>query len=245
MSTPYVGNNLAQKVKQILINELRYYFQSVSQFGFPSSPIKMPIIREAFSLTSRLYPAIIIKILHEETRNISIGRDYAEDVFSDDQLVGQKYLPGTEDFKVPVPYRRRVVAERYGYMSDITFNIQVMADTTPVRNKTVDEICAALRYYQRESMLTNGIQMTRLSMGEETDYPLNASEKIYIANLNFVVNAELYFDNKVNSVTAVNTYKFKTNSVNPHMEPYILQPGQKSIPETINPPNVPPSSLNE
>ena len=127
-------------------------------------------------------------------------------------------------------------------MADITFNLQVLADTTPVRNRTVDELCSAIRFYQRESLLRNGIQLMRLSMGEETDYPLNASEKIFVANLNCVVNAELYFDNKVASITKVNYYGFvKGGLKNPDMDAAILQDGQNApdpIPDDV--PFIPP-----
>lgn len=220
----YVSENLAQRVKQLIIGELRYYFQNVSQFGFPGNPIQMPIIREAYGLNIRQYPIIIVKILHEETKNMGIGRDFVEDVESDDQLVGQSILPGTEAFPTPVPYMKRTIAERFGYMSDITFNLQIWGDNTPTRNRTVDEVFSALRYYQRESLLNNGVQLMRLSMGEESDYPLNKTEKIYIANINLVVNAELYFDSPVNSITRVNSYKMTKPLIpNPHQPPYIIQ----------------------
>lgn len=221
----FIGGNLAQKVKQIIIGELRYYFQNVSQMGMPGNPITMPIIRESFGLTVRQYPIITVKILHEESKNLGIGRDFVEDVKSDDQLVGQKYLPGTENFKVPVPYKRRVIAERYGYMADITFNLQIWGDTTAVRNRVVDETIAALRYFQRESMLeTYGVQLMRASMGEETDYPLDEAQKVYVANINLVVNAEAYFDQGVDSVTAVNAYEMKgPNNPSPNQPPYIVE----------------------
>jgi len=225
-----VSENLAQRVKQLLIAELRYYFQNVSQFGFPDSPISMPIVREAYGLDIRQYPIIIIKILHEESKNLGIGRDFVEDVLSDDQLVGQEDLPGTEHWKKPIPYKRRTISERFGYMADVTFNLQVWGDTTAVRNRTVDEIFAALRYYQRQSLLDSGVQIMRLSMGEETDYPLDLKQKIYIANMNLVVNAELYFENPVNSITAVKVYKVTTNpygkvgpSTSPDQPSYIVE----------------------
>ena len=94
----YVGSSLGQRVKQLVIGELKYYYQNVSQFGFPGSPVKMPVIREAFSLATRIYPVIVVKILHDESKNLGIGRDFVQDVWSDDQEVGQKYLPGTENF---------------------------------------------------------------------------------------------------------------------------------------------------
>jgi hypothetical protein len=245
----YTPNSLAQRAKQLLIGELRYYFKNVSAFGFGVSPIKMPIVREAFSLETRVYPLIVVKILHEESKNLGIGDDFVQDVWSDDQLVGQKYLPGTENFKYPVPYRRRVIAERWGYMADVTFNIQIMGDTVPVRNRVVEEVINAIRFYQRKSLQDNGIQLMRISQGEETDYPLNKSEKIYIANLNCVVNAEMYFDQKVASVTSVHVVgDNKPSAKNPHMDPNILQPGKANLSvvaeeeaiipdEAIDPPN--------
>lgn len=208
----YIGNNLAQRTKETVIRELRDYFQNTSQFGFPgpdgSEPvIKTPIIREAYGYNIRQYPLIVVKILHEETRNLGIGRDFVEDVVSDDQRVYEEYLPGTENFTEPVPYKRRVIAERYGYMSDIFFNLQVWGDTTQVRNQTVDEVIGALRTWRRESFLNQGIQILKLSTGEETDYPLDNHQKIYISNINFEVNAELYYDIKVGSITKVNAYR--------------------------------------
>jgi len=223
MSYGYVSENLAQKTKKILIQELRYYFQNISQFGFPGNPIKMPIIREAFGLTVRQYPIIVIKILHEETKNLGIGRDFVQDVFSDDQLIGQEYLPGTENFTKPVKYKPRVVAERYGYMSDITFNLQVVCDTTPVRNRVVDECKAALRFYRRESMLNKGLQLMKISEGEETDFPLNQSQKVYISNINLIINAELYVDHTVASITKINPYGVRKVNLSPHTPEYIVQ----------------------
>jgi hypothetical protein len=220
-----VAGNLAQRTKQIIIGELRFYFQSVSQMGLPGNPIKMPIVRESFGVVIRQYPIIAVKILHEEPKNLGIGRDFVEDVMSDDQLVGQKYLPGTENFKYPVPYKRRVIAERYGYMADITFNLQVWGDTTAVRNDVVDEVVAAFKYFQRQSLLDiHGIQLMRISMGEETDFPLDESQKIYVANINLVVNAEVYFDEDVTSIIGVNTYSFN-GPVNPspNQPAYIIE----------------------
>lgn len=221
----YIGGNLAQKVKSIIIGELRFYFQNVSKMGNPGDPVTMPIIRESFGITMRQYPIITVKVLHEESKNLGIGRDFVEDVYSDDQQVGQKYLPGTEDFKNPVPYKPRVIAERYGYMADITFNLQIWGDTTAVRNRVVDETVAALRYFQRESMLDQfGIQLMRASMGEETDYPLDEAQKVYVANINLVVNAEAYFDYSVTSITKVNTYRMSgPTNPSPHQQPYIVE----------------------
>jgi len=231
MKNNYVNNNLAQRTKAVVIRELRDYFQNISDFGFPapdgSQPIiKMPIIREAYGYNIRQYPLIVVKIVHEQSKNLGIGQDYVEDVISDDQLVSQQILPGTENFYEPVPYKRRVIAERYGMMSDITFNIQVWGDTTQVRNYTVDEVIGALRYWKRQSFLNQGIQLLSVNSGEETDYPLNDHDKVYISNINYQVNAELYWDKKVMSITKVNSYHKNIINLNPDQPPYIDESDQ-------------------
>lgn len=196
--------SLGQRVKDILIDSLRDYFQNISQFGFPGSSIAMPIIREAYSQDLRSWPAIFIKITHVAENPMSIGQDFVKDVWSDDQTTFDKYLPHTENFENPVSYRPRVIAERYGRMADVSINIQVWGDTVPVRNKVVDEVLAALWRYERQSLLDEGIILSSLSEGEETDFPINDTEQMYIANINLTVNAELYIDVPVQSVTAVN-----------------------------------------
>lgn len=231
MHNNYVNNNLAQRTKAVVIRELRDYFQNISSFGFPapdgSQPIiKMPIIRESYGYNIRQYPLIVVKIVHEQSKNLGIGQDYVEDVISDDQIVSQQFLPGTENFHEPVPYKKRVVAERFGMMSDITFNIQVWGDTTQVRNYTVDEVIGALRYWKRQSFLNQGIQLLSVGSGEETDYPLNDHDKSYMANINYKVNAELYWDREVMSITKVNSYHKDIINLSPDQPPYIDESSQ-------------------
>lgn len=215
--------NLAQRVKETIILTLQYYFQNVSDFGFPDNPIKEPIISEAFPLELRQYPAIMIKILNESRMKMSIGQDFIEDVLSDDQQPNQQWLPGTEVFKRPVPYRRRVVAERFGLMTRVTFNLQVWGDTTPVRNAVSDQVFDAFEIFMREPLLSRGIELEDISAGEETDYPLDDIRKIYIQNINLTVNAEMYFDKPVGYVTAVNTREYHNLLVHPDQPSYILE----------------------
>ena len=53
METPIYEQSLGQRVKEIIISELRYYFQTTSQFGTPGSTVKMPVIREAYGVDLR------------------------------------------------------------------------------------------------------------------------------------------------------------------------------------------------
>jgi len=220
MSSLYL-QSMGQKVKEIIISELRLYFQNVSQFGFPGSNVQMPIIREAYGIDLRSYPAVFVKILSANAQPLGIGQDFVQTVFSDDQHVGQKYLPHTENFITPVPYRNRAIALRYGYMMDISFNLEVWADRTPVRNRIVDEIVSAFRHYQRERLLEQGIVLISLNEGAESDFPLNDTEMVFIANINLNVNAELYFDERVASVTAVSARVNKNITTSPDQPSYI------------------------
>jgi len=220
MSSLYL-QSMGQKVKEIIISELRLYFQNVSQFGFPGSNVQMPIIREAYGIDLRSYPAVFVKILSANAQPLGIGQDFVQTVFSDDQHVGQKYLPHTENFITPVPYRNRAIALRYGYMMDISFNLEVWADRTPVRNRIVDEIVSAFRHYQREHLLEQGIVLISLNEGAESDFPLNDTEMVFIANINLNVNAELYFDERVASVTAVSARVNKNITTSPDQPSYI------------------------
>ena len=208
-SFPMVGTysfgDIGQKTKEIIIESLNYYFLNISQIGFPGSNVQSPIIREVFGMDIRNYPAIFVRILNEKPLPISIGQDYVRDVWSEDQTAWQKFLPGTENDLHPKPYCPRVIAQRYGYMSDITFNLQVWGDTTVVRNRIVDEIKRAFKQGGdgtiRNSLLNTGIVLLSISEGEEMDLPLNDTTKIFIANINLEVNAEIYFDTPVTSIT--------------------------------------------
>ena len=202
MATPPIYlESLGQYSKEQIIQNLRYYFQVISQFGTPNSTVKMPVIRESYGDDLRNYPAVFVKILSSRTQSLGLNRGFVQDVFSDDQEIFQQYLPGTEKDKYPKKYRPRVIAERFGYLADITFSLQVWADTTPVRNRMIDEITAAFLRFQTENLMSKGITIVSLSEGEESDFPLNDTTKIYIANITLVVNAELYFDYPVPSVT--------------------------------------------
>ena len=216
--------SIGQRAKIIVIDELRNYFQNISTFGFPGSNVKMPIVRETYGRDLRAYPAVFIKVLNVNRIPLGIGMDYVQDVWSDDQLMGQQYLPGTENFTEPVPYRRRVIAERTGFMADVTFSLQVWADTTPVRNRLVDECMAAFQKFQRKRLMNRGLVLVNLSEGEEGDYPLNDTEHIFIANISLTVNAELYFDEPVSSITAINaSTQWGPENPYPDTPPYILQ----------------------
>jgi len=222
MATPIYLESLGQRTKEIIIEELRYYFQVISQFGTPGSTVKMPVIREAYGSDLRNYPAVFIKIISSRTQSLGIGEGFVQDVWSDDQEIYQVYLPGTEFDKNPKPYQRRVIAERYGYLSDVTFQMQVWGDNTPVRNRMVDEITAAFLRFRRESLMSKGIVITSMDEGEEADFPLNDTTQIYIANITLSVNAELYFDYPVASITGVSvTSSFEANNISPDQPPYI------------------------
>ena len=65
---------------------------------------------------------------------------------------------GTEHKPHPVPYRKRVIAERYGYLADVTFQLQVWGDNTPVRNRMVDEITSAFLRFRKNALLNRGIK---------------------------------------------------------------------------------------
>lgn len=221
--SPIYTQSIGQRVKEIIIGELRDYFRNVSEFGFPNSPVKMPLIRESYGVDIRNYPAVFIKILHTNKQRLGIGQDYAQDVWSDDQTIFQEYLPGTEN-TTQIPYKPRVIAERWGYMADITFQLQVWGDTTPIRNRMVDEIFAAFQRYQRQSLMNKGIILLDLSEGEESDYPLDDTIHIFIANINLTVNAELYFDEPVQSVIAVSvTTATLPDNINPDQPSYVVE----------------------
>jgi hypothetical protein len=219
--SPFDFRSMGQRVKEIIIQELRNYFRDVSQFGTPTSTVKMPIIREAYGAEVQNYPAVFVKILNESPSPLGIGKNFIQDVYSDDQTIFQQYLPGTERFTTPVSYRPRVIAERWGFMADISFQLQVWGDTTPIRNKMVDEIVAAFERYQRQSLMQQGIILTSISQGEETDYPLNDSTHIYIANINLTVNAELYFDIPCSSITAINVVVSNNINKSPDLASYV------------------------
>jgi len=223
MSTPIFLESLGQKTKEVIIEELRYYFQVVSKFGTPSSTVKMPMIREAYGTDLRNYPAVFIKILSSRTQSMGINQGFVQDVWSDDQEIYQVYLPGTESDSTPKSYRRRVIAERYGYMSDISFQLQIWGDNTPVRNRMVDEVTSAFLRYQKERLLEKGIVIISLDEGEESDFPLNDTTHIFVANITLVVNAELYFDYPVASVTDVSVVSQLTPNPNPDQPSYILE----------------------
>lgn len=125
MASPIFLESLGQKTKEAIIEELRIYFQTISQFGTPQSTIKMPMIREAYGDDLRNYPAVFIKILSSRTTSLGISEGFVQDVKSDDQEMYQVYLPGTEYKSHPIPYRKRVISERYGYLADVTFQLQV------------------------------------------------------------------------------------------------------------------------
>ena len=182
----------------------------------------MPMIREAYGSDLRNYPAVFIKILSSRVEPLGLGQGFVQDVWSDDQELYQIYLPGTEAFKNPVPYQRRVIAERYGYLSDVTFQLQVWGDTTPVRNRMVDEITSAFIRFQRERLLEKGIVIVSLNEGEESDFPLNDTTHIYLANITLVVNAELYFDYPVPSITGVTIFSRLDENTVPDQPAYIL-----------------------
>jgi len=224
MSSPIYFESLGTKTKEEIIQELRYYFQTVSNFGSPGSTIQMPLIREAWGIDVRSWPLITVKILSSRTQTLGIGGGFVQDVFSDDQTIYQQYLPGTEHQPKPKPYRQRVIAERYGYLSDITFQLQVFASKTPVRNRVVDEITAALMRYQKTRLLKKGIVVTSVDEGEEFDFPLDDTTHIFCANITLVVNAELYFDYPVASVIGINvTSRIGPENPNPDQPNYIEQ----------------------
>lgn len=223
MSSPIYFESLGQKTKESVIEELRYYFQMVSNFGSPGSTISMPLIREAYGTDIRNWPAVFVKILSSRTQTLGLGGGFVQDVWSDDQTIYQQYLPGTENKPKPKAYQRRVIAERYGYLSDISFQLQVWASKTPVRNRMVDEITAAFMRYQKERLLKKGIAIVSVDEGEESDFPLNDTTHIFVANITLVVNAELYFDYPVSSITDVNVKSGFNPNPNPDQPYYIEQ----------------------
>jgi hypothetical protein len=71
--------------------------------------------------------------------------------------------------------------------------------------------------------MRQGIVLVSISEGEESDYPLDDTIHIYIANLNLTVNAELYFDVPCNSITGVNVQLSKNIDKSPDEPSYILE----------------------
>lgn len=224
--------SIGQKTKESVILALRHYFQVISDFGTPGSTIKMPFIREAYGNSVRNYPAVFVKITSCRTQTLGIGKGFVQDVWSDDQQVFQEVLPGTENFSKPVPYKNRVIAERFGYLADVTFNLQVWGDNTYIRNRMVDELLAAFERYEKQSLMDQGIIIVSANQGEESDFPLNETTHIYVANITLTVNAELYFDYAVPSITGIQVKAKPTATPNPDQPPYIVG---NSLADTDNP----------
>lgn len=216
--------SLTQKTREYLIEELRFYYQLVSNFGSPQSVIQMPMIRSAYGADINVYPIIFFKLRSSENVSLGIGKGFVKDVFSDDQSVGQKYLPGTEYDKNPKPYRRRAIAERKGYMADITFELEVWGDTPVVRDRVVDETVSAFMHYQRERLLEKGIQILKINEGSEAIYPLDSpSNVVYVASIFLSVNAEIYFDNTVASITGLDARPVFQRNLYPDLDPSVIQ----------------------
>lgn len=219
--------SLEQKTKENIIQTLQFYFQNISQLGFPGSNTKTPVIREVYSDDLRIYPAIFIKTLSTKSIPMGIGQDHCGDVWSQDQTLNQIYLPGTEN-DLQIPYTPRVIAQRYGRMADITFNLQIWGDTVIIRNRVSDEV---MRMFiqggpntMRDRLLKKGIVLVNISGGEEMDLPLNDTDKVFIANINLVVNAELYFDVPVPSITGVEILQGNYQNTTPDLPPNVVQP---------------------
>ena len=220
----HFADAIGQRTKDILIDQLRYYFSNISLFGNPSNPIKMPMVKETYALDMREYPCVLVNISHSSKINCSIGQDYCEDVFSDDQQVGQIYLPGTENFTTPVPYKPRAIAERYVICADIGFNLKVIGSSTVIRNRVAGETQAACARHRRQALLDNGIQILKCDEGPEGELQINGTEKLFIANISLVVNAESYFDYPVSYITAVNgTVGY--GEIPSNNNGYVIQPG--------------------
>src|ERR1700733_15051363 len=133
------AQSLSQYAKECVIEELQYYFADISLFGAPGNPVKAPVIREVYSTDIRTFPIVFIKILNEKTQTLGLNKGFVGDIKSDNQLVGQEFLPGTEAYTNPVPYKPYVQAERYGYMSDVTMSLQIWSDTVDSKNHIADE----------------------------------------------------------------------------------------------------------
>ena len=212
--------SLGQITKENVILALRHYFQVTSDFGTINSTIKAPFIREAYGQSVRNYPAIFVKIVNCSTTPLGIGKNFVKDVMSDDQQVAQEFLPGTEHWQKPVAYKRRVIAERYGTMANIQFNLEIWGDNTYVRNNLVDQTIAAFDRFEKQNLMDKGILIVSISEGQESDFPLNDSEHIYTANISLTVNAEKYYDLPVASITAVDVQTTYIPAVFPDVIPY-------------------------
>lgn len=219
--SPLYITSIGQRTKEVIIQELRYYFQTVSSFNGPGV-VQTPVIREAYGVDLRNYPAVFVKIINTREKTLGLGNGFVGWVWSDDQEGNQQYLPGTENLQFPVAYKPRAIAQRFGYMADITFQLQVWGDTVVVRNRIVDEIKAAFQTFQKISLEQQGIVVVDMSEGEEQDFPLNDTTHIFVANISLVVNAELYFDFPVSSITQVEVYQSNIPPY-PDLSPYIIQ----------------------
>lgn len=218
--------SITQKTRENLIEELRYYYQLISNFGSPiPGGIKMPIIRSAYGADIRYYPILFFKLRSSKNISLGIGRGFVQDVWSDDQKAGQIYLPGTEFKKNPKPYRNRVIAERRGYMADITFEIEIWADTPVVRDRIADETVAAFQYYQKERLLAKGIHISSIDEGSENIYPLDSpSNVVYTSSIFMTVNAESYYDVGVPSITGVSSKSvIRPFNILPDLDPTTIQ----------------------
>lgn len=225
------AQSATQFTKETIIEELKFYFNNVSQFGFPGNPVKAPVIRESYSTNIRVYPCIFLKTLNEHTQTLGLNKGFVGDVFSDDQTMSQQFLPGTENYAPPntgqypvqVPYMRRVIAERYGHLSDITLNLQVWDESRDVTNRITDEAIAALQRYRKESLQKAGIIVAGVSAGEDFDIPLNDTTHVFVSNIRLDVSIALYFDYPCSHITAIQPVASYQGNTSPDIPSYIIQ----------------------
>lgn len=94
----------------------------------------------------------------------------------------------------------------------------------------VDEITSAFLRFRKNALLNRGIVITSLDEGEESDFPLNDTTKIYLANITLGVNAEIYFDYPVPSITGITSItQISANNTNPDQPNYIIQGQNQDI----------------
>jgi len=215
--------SLGQYTKEKLILALRHYFHEISDFGFPDSPIKSVFIREAYGKSIRNYPCIFVKIVNSKPQTLGIGKGFVGNVYSDDQLAYQKYLPGTENSYHKIPYRKRIIAHRYGYLADITFKLEVWGDTKYARNQIADSVVAALETYEKQKLMNDGIVLVSISENSENDFPLDDTQHVYTTDIMVTVNSQLMIDYPVVSITGVHVIQnFVPSNVDPDFNPAIV-----------------------
>ena len=176
---------LRYNVKNEIIYAIRHYFENYSEFKKDNSNIQIPAIYDEIPLINRTYPNVIIKNTGGQDIPLGLDRDFIEDVWSD-------------DLEIP-----RVIAERRGYAENIGFQLQVQGDTTPVRDRMVDNIIAALKFIERQYLLNRGIRILTVSPGGDTLIPLDTTRAIYQTTISITVYAEQVYDTLVDAITAV------------------------------------------